>query len=343
MEQVLAELALSWNGVQEPLHRILSDVEAVDVKMQSLMEKLQIASNEINDKKHQMEQERKALQEMTRETERLRAELDEEKTTMLKVGAGNNDLIGLNFGGERTVTVKRSLLLQFEGSTLAAMFSGRYDHQLDHDKEGNVFLDYSPSVMVPLIDFLRLYRDAPKDVQLPSPPDIEAWVAMLDFFGLKDIFQPTTTFSGIRTNVPINSLRGWTQFFCKPYSHPTTLADFVPPVQGNALLMGARKAGSDVLAVAAMGHSDVITSSRQYATTKEHNGVYWYCFDSKSVGFAPNTTIIFSPADAHDKSCGLRLSWHLNGNGGYRVGNAFPVSSTEWEKVIFVASVSLGD
>ena len=30
-----------------------------------------------------------------------------DQAALVKAGVGNNDLIGLNFGGERTVTVKR--------------------------------------------------------------------------------------------------------------------------------------------------------------------------------------------------------------------------------------------
>merc|ERR1719414_7414 len=109
---------------------------------------------------------------------------------MLKLGVGNSDLIGLNFGGEQVVKVKRSLLLQFEGSMLASMFSGRYDDQLDRDEQGNAFFDYSAGLMVPLVEYLRLSRDTPRGEEVPLP-HIEderrgAWMAMLSFLGLKD-------------------------------------------------------------------------------------------------------------------------------------------------------------
>merc|ERR1719188_2931285 len=107
---------------------------------------------------------------------------------MVKEGVGNNDLLCLNFGGERTIQVKRSLLLQFEDSMLAAMFSGRYEEQLERDQEGNIFLDYSPGVMMPLIEFLRRRRDACESNRTPLPevPQSErsAWNVMVDFFGL---------------------------------------------------------------------------------------------------------------------------------------------------------------
>merc|ERR1719510_1421162 len=100
---------------------------------------------------------------------------------MRTLSAGRNDLIGLNLGGERVVKVKRSLLLQIEGSMLASMFSGRYEEQLDRDEHGNVFFDYSASVMMPLIEFLRLSRDTGCTEHVPLPQieseRQEAWMA----------------------------------------------------------------------------------------------------------------------------------------------------------------------
>ena len=39
------------------------------------------------------------------------------------------------------------------------------EDKLEKDRDGNVFFDYSPHVMMPLIEYLRLYRDwAPREV-----------------------------------------------------------------------------------------------------------------------------------------------------------------------------------
>ncbi|CAB3980904.1 SHKBP1 isoform 5 [Paramuricea clavata] len=63
-----------------------------------------------------------------------------------------NDIIHLNVGGQRLST-KRSTLCRVEGSLLASMFSGRWNHEHDHD--GAVFLDYNPEFFVPIINYLR--------------------------------------------------------------------------------------------------------------------------------------------------------------------------------------------
>ena len=92
---------------------------------------------------------------------------DNEEVVVDKL-AGENDIVGLNFGGERLVKVKRSLLLQFKGSLLAQLFSAPRAALLDRDDQGNIFLDYSASVMMPLIEFLRLNRDMDGLAPLPQ-------------------------------------------------------------------------------------------------------------------------------------------------------------------------------
>jgi len=280
------------------------------------------------------------LLERAQEVTRLREELEDEKVTMMKLGTCGNDLVGLNFGGERVVTVKRSLLLQFPGSMLAAMFSGRHEERLERDKDGNVFFDYSPTIMVPLIDYLRLHRDSAEN-QPRVPVGFERpWNSMTDFFGLRAELGVLSTWSGIRTDVKISDMYGWTLFFCKPYSHPTTMEDFRSHALGSSiLLLAARRTGADHLAVAAMGNADVITAERDEDTTRLHNGVHWYCRRTISVGFAPSEVVALRFADVHDWSCPLRLSWLLDGNGGWRAGNAcYLPNSSEWEKVMFFAN-----
>ena len=94
---------------------------------------------------------------------------------MPKLGA-KADLVGLNFGGERAVMVKRSLLLQFEGSVLADMFSGQPSGRLDRDGSGNFFFDYFADIMVPLVEFPRLYRDIRGLAPLPWIAATTGWL-----------------------------------------------------------------------------------------------------------------------------------------------------------------------
>merc|ERR1712018_437654 len=137
--------------------------------------------------------------------------------------------------------------------------------------------------------------------------------------GLKDVLYPpppTTILSGIHLDVKIADLHGWTMFFSKPYSHPTRIGDFTPPEDcpGNALIVGARWAGSDTLALAAMGLAEVITASTEDDATHLHNGVWWYCRPAYSIGFAPNSVVDLSLADVSHEECPYRLSWRLRGS-----------------------------
>mmetsp|Transcript_23745 Transcript_23745/g.55377 ORF Transcript_23745/g.55377 Transcript_23745/m.55377 type:complete len:374 (-) Transcript_23745:103-1224(-) len=304
----------------------------------------------------QLQERQEAVALHARSLEQARQDFEAEKSAMMKPGVGLNDIIGLNFGGERVVKVKRSLLLQFEESMLARMFSGRHEDSLDRDESGNVFFDYSPNIMLPLIEFLRLHRDLPPEApDRLTPPEIAArdktaWDAMTEFMGLKEILSSPqcavrrpTTFSGILTEVRLSDLEGWTMFFCKPYSHPTTIVDFLPPdkaLRGGSLLVGARRASEDILSVAAMGHADVVTAQRSDGSTTHHNGVHWYCLPAVSVGFAPNSNVTLNQADTQHESSAQRLSWHLTGIGGYRAGSALGLNgSSEWEKVILASSI----
>lgn len=103
-----------------------------------------------------------------------------------------SDLVGVNFSGELTLDVERSLFLQFKDSTLAVMFCGSYEELLDYDDDGNVFLDHPPAVMVHLIELLKAHRDgSPRRLawacQIPEELS-EAWRAMLKAFGLETVF-----------------------------------------------------------------------------------------------------------------------------------------------------------
>jgi len=278
----------------------------------------------------------------------LRAEREAweaEKAKWSKSGIGANDLVTLNFGGEKLQTVKRSLLLQVEGSFLEVLFSGRHEERLDTDAQGNVFFDYSPHVMGPLIEHLRAVRDAApgEHPQTPRIPEEwqDQWHSMLRFFSLEDRVKPYTyVFKGVRQNVKISELVGWTRFHCEPWAHCTTPADLEPPPGSgaNALLVAAQKEGSDVLDVAAMGLFDAVTKETDSTEVAAyHNGAYWYRLPASSFGFAPVQEV--SLASAYDlQDSDLRLSWCLDGSGGWRCGKLADFLAGP-QKVVFWARV----
>jgi len=321
----------------------------------SLEEERSTARREIT--KEQAKARRESDEERARLAEewaQLRAEREAweaEKAKWRKSGIGASDLVTLNFGGEKLQTVKRSLLLQVEGSFLEVLFSGRHEERLDTDAQGNVFFDYSPHVMGPLIEHLRAVRDvAPGEhPQTPSIPEEwqDQWQSMLRFFGLGDLLKYDTyiskdvrIFSGVQTNVKISELLGWTRFHCEPWAHPTTSADLkLPPGSGaNALLVAAQKEGSDVLDVAAMGLFDAVTKETDSTEVAAyHNGAYWYRLPASSFGFAPVQEV--SLASAYDlQDSDLRLSWCLDGSGGWRCGKLADFLAGP-QKVVFWARV----
>lgn len=344
----MCSLRMAWQQLELSAEEAARHLKAVRVQVDAQRHALQRERELLSEEQRQLADARAAARAQAEELQALRAKLAEERRVLLAPGdTSGNDLIGLNFGGASVVTVKRSLLYQFEDTMLARMFSGRYDEQLDRDKDGNVFFDYSPDIMGPLVDYLRLHRDAsPEDPaahpRLPSEHH-SGWNSMIKFFGMEDVFQ-VTTFYGIRTDLKLSSLQGWTRVFCKPYSHRTTMADFSQAITqfgAQALLLGARRAGEDQLVVAAMGNVEAVVAERDEAATRHHNGVHWYCQKGKSVGFAPKPTVELDSADTVDLACKERLSWHLNGCGGWRAGSCIGLDTDEWEKVVFASRTRL--
>ena len=65
-----------------------------------------------------------------------------------------------------------------------------------------------------------------------------------------------------------------------------------------------------------------------------YRGAYWYFTDGLSFGFSPNYTINQYSADYFDHSSNLRLSWHLQGSDGWRLGNALWLSNETFYKKI---------
>lgn len=98
----------------------------------------------------------------------------------------DNDVIQLNVGGRTHIAVLRSLLTQFEGSMLAAKFSGRWDDSMEKDRDGNIFLDQDPDNFMILIDYLRMrMNNQLKQVLVKHrPKPTYKLCAMLEYYNL---------------------------------------------------------------------------------------------------------------------------------------------------------------
>ncbi|KAH3761161.1 hypothetical protein Pelo_7012 [Pelomyxa schiedti] len=142
---------------------------------------------------------------------------------------------------------------------------------------------------------------------------------------------------GIQQEVPESVLlTGWHVHYKEPYSHHTTPQN-VDPGRGDWILVASQKVGSKVLSLAAVGrrsHVCTKTTSPSQAS-EEHRGVFWYFMDGRSFGFATTRTISLGTADTCDDGGDKRLSWHIDGNGGYRSGTTKDLNdSGEWTKIV---------
>merc|ERR1712151_927843 len=93
-----------------------------------------------------------------------------------------------------------------------------------------------------------------------------------------------------------------------------------PNLAGGSLLVAARRSGEKTLALAAMGNADIVTAKTDGCKTNLHNGVHWYCKARKSIGFSPSEVVHLNNADDEGLESHERLSWRLDGYGGWRVG-----------------------
>eukprot|EP00438_Fugacium_kawagutii_P015671 Skav217048 [mRNA] locus=scaffold1849:64133:64543:+ [translate_table: standard] len=96
------------------------------------------------------------------------------------MAAAHGSTITINVGGEKIIQVKPELFSVVGDNMFASMCSERWQNQLDAD--GNLFVDYSPQVFLPLIEFLRLVRDSEPDMSAPvlvDPSYRRPWVRML--------------------------------------------------------------------------------------------------------------------------------------------------------------------
>ena len=105
-------------------------------------------------------------------------------------------------------------------------------------------------------------------------------------------------------------------------------------MSGTRIMLAARHKNSSRLALCAMGRVSVVLRETKENETTYENGVYFYNWKGRSVGFSADSNINLGTADL---SSGLeKLSWHLTGRGGYRCGELTKLNdSTEWEKLVF--------
>ena len=101
------------------------------------------------------------------------------------------------------------------------------------------------------------------------------------------------------------------------------------------VLIGGRGAHDTAFILCAIAAPREVFRATTGNESHEVSGAHWYCCAGKSMGFAPNHSISLSPADTKDESDTRRLSWHINGSGGWRVGSKTGLNgSAEYRKVV---------
>eukprot|EP00957_Ditylum_brightwellii_P168117 12798526-Ditylum_brightwellii.AAC.1 len=74
-----------------------------------------------------------------------------------------SDLIQINVGG-RVITVRRGTLTYQKGTMLEAIFSGRWDKEIQRDGFGNVFLDVNPECFQIVVNYLSELKHMPEEI-----------------------------------------------------------------------------------------------------------------------------------------------------------------------------------
>jgi len=145
--------------------------------------------------------------------------------------------------------------------------------------------------------------------------------------------------SGIQQNVSEQTLRdnGWTLRYEQTYStqNSSTGIEFRP--SESFMIVTGKSIGSNVLTTVAAAPTNSIFTATSRNAPQLLNGTYWYYTPDWSFGYSPTNVISQSSADT--TGCGdatqynecasdpSRLSWHLSGGGGYRLGNAGWINS----------------
>ena len=137
--------------------------------------------------------------------------------------------------------------------------------------------------------------------------------------------------------VSVDDLAIMTRHYEAPYSAATHSLDLDSlPEHAEWVFVGAREAGSTAVSLGAFGRREEVLRPTAQNKPHKHNDVWWYRTDNYSFGFAPSPDISQYRADSLYPRDDRRLSWHLQGDGGWRAGaNCDLNSETPWRKLIF--------
>jgi len=137
------------------INSINTSIIDIELTTQSLYEK---AINEIRRMRDNLNKEEKQLK-----IDREKLKQDKRISKLIE----NIDVIQFNVGGEIIITT-RETLTKIPKSTLSLMFNGRWEHKLQRDQNGNIFLDFNPILFRHLLDQLQII-DIDNSIHLYPP------------------------------------------------------------------------------------------------------------------------------------------------------------------------------
>jgi len=104
----------------------------------------------------------KELENINREFEGLKQKKLKLAETHGHKNANENDLIEINAGG-RVITANRGALIYQKGTVLEALFSGRWDKEIQRDGLDRIFLDVNPECFQSIINYLYVLKHSSEE------------------------------------------------------------------------------------------------------------------------------------------------------------------------------------
>ena len=163
------------------------------------------------------------------------------------------------------------------------------------------------------------------------------FVFLISVFGIQSSYAdyyPT----GIQQNVSEQTLidNGWTKFYEQTYATDSRADYLLLRPSGMFVILTGKAVDSTTLPVLAAAPTRDVFTETVINTPQLINGTYWYNTPNQSMGFAPTNVINQNSADCYEANnfCGgvgnspLRLSWHLSGGGGWRLGDVLMLNNS---------------
>jgi hypothetical protein len=137
---------------------------------------------------------------------------------------------------------------------------------------------------------------------------------------------------------------GFRLIFFYSYNQATTTNDILNirnQCSGESIIcvggMEPSSVTTDILRVLACANCLSVTTQTTLDQPNLVGQAYWYFTSNYSFGFAPTNEIDQFDGDVFDKNSNLRVSWHLDTRGGYRLGNIMSLNSnTNHYKKVFL-------